>query len=317
MNELEPEASATGARSLAPAFLGLLALALGALGELVIRSGITWGLGLALYLAAIVVFARGAWPLPSPLTADGTPPSRPRLRLAILILSMIAAAVLTFLEIGHLSHQAQPPAARLWLAAAIVLSVGSIAAGPVTAFVPRWSFPLRTGWRGNAPFFCAVAAVIAVACLTRLPELGRIPYGINADEGDRAMTGIKLLRHTRDDGLFEVGWYHIGMIYFRALAASMSIFGISVGGARMLGAVCGVGTVALVVLIGARNFGKRAGLLAGTLAAGMGAAIQFSRETAEAGPTMALWTASAAFFLEAARTGRAWAWVLAGLSGGV
>ena len=45
-------------------------------------------------------------------------------------------------------------------------------------------------------------------------------------------------------------------------------------------------------------------------------ALQFSRETSKSGVTAMLWALSVAFFLEAARTGRAWAWIGAGLAGG-
>jgi hypothetical protein len=58
------------------------------------------------------------------------------------------------------------------------------------------------------------------------------------------------------------------------------------------------------------------GLLAGTFLSALGAALQFSREATEATPTALLWAVAAAFLLEGARTGRAWAWAGAGLAGG-
>lgn len=300
-----------------PALRALLAVVLAALGERVIRSGNTSGLGLALYLAAIALFAWGAWPSLPARRETPAPVRLRRLRLAILGAALLAAAALTFVEVRRLSRGAERPAEAPWEAAVLLLIVGSAAAGPVTAFSPRWSLPPLPGRVQKGLFAAAVIAILVVAAVARLPALDRIPYGINADEGDRALVAIQLLRGTRDDGLFGVGWYHIGMMYFRALAAVMRFSGISVGGARVFGALCGLVTVALVIWIGVRGFGRRAGLLAGTLVATIGPALQFSRETAEAGPTMTLWTASAAFFLEAARTGRAWAWVLAGLTGGV
>jgi hypothetical protein len=48
----------------------------------------------------------------------------------------------------------------------------------------------------------------------------------------------------------------------------------------------------------------------------LGVELQFSRETSESNLTAMLWTISAALFLEAARTGRAWTWIGAGLAGG-
>ncbi len=68
--------------------------------------------------------------------------------------------------------------------------------------------------------------------------------------------------------------------------------------------------------MGIRHFGWRAGLLTGVILSTLGVALQFSRETSEAGPTATLWALSAAFFLEAARNGKAWAWIGAGIAGG-
>ncbi len=299
-----------------PALRALAALALAALGEGVIRSGNGSGLGLALYLAAIALFAWGAWPPPPAPEAASAPEGDLRSRLAVLGIALLGAGVLTFVEVRHLLRGAEKAAEAPWAAGILVLAAGGIAAGPVTAFTPRWSPPPLAGRLRRRLFAATVAAILGLAAATRLPALERIPYGINADEGDQAMVAIQLLRGTRDDGLFGVGWYHIGMLYFRALAAVMRFSGISVGGARVFGALCGVVTVGIVLWIGVRGFGRRAGLLAGLLAAALGPAIQFSRETTCAGPTITLWAASAAFFLEAARTGRAWAWILAGLSGG-
>ena len=299
-----------------PALRAFVALVLAALGEGVIRSGNSSGLGLALYLAAIALFAWGAWPSP-PAPEEATAPLRGlRLRRAILGAALLGAGALTFVEVRLLLQGAEKAAEAPWEAAILLLLAGGIAVGPVTGFSPRWSLPPLSGRIRKGLFVAAVAAILAVAAATRLPALDRIPYGINADEGDQAMVAIQLLRGTRDDSLFGVGWYHIGMLYFRGLAAVMRFSGISIGGARVFGALCGVLTVGFVLWIGVRGFGRRAGLLAGMLAAALGPALQFSRETSEAGPTITLWTASAAFFLEAARTGRAWAWVLAGLSGG-
>ncbi len=294
-----------------------MGLALAALGEGVIRSGNKTGLGLALYLAAIALFAWGAWPPPAvPPPAEIAARSL-RLRLALLGAALLAAGGLTFWELKLLDHEAERAAEAPWKAAILFLVVAGVAAGPVTAFSPRWSPPRISGRLRKGLVWVAVVAILAVAAATRLPALDRIPYGINADEGDQALVAMQLLRGTRDDGLFGVGWYHIGMLYFHSLAAVMRWSGISVGGARVFGALCGIVTVAIVLWIGVRGFGLRAGLLAGTLAATMGPMLQFSRETTCAGPTIALWTASAAFFLEAARTGRTWAWILAGLTGGV
>jgi hypothetical protein len=66
---------------------------------------------------------------------------------------------------------------------------------------------------------------------------------------------------------------------------------------------------------GSPAFGWRAGLVAGVIVSTLGVVLQFSRETSEARPTATLWALSAAFFLEAARSGKAWASIGAGIAG--
>ena len=127
---------------------------------------------------------------------------------------------------------------------------------------------------------------------------------------------LSILRGHDTTPLFGVGWYHISIVYFRLLAAVMRVAGATVAGARTFGALAGIVTVGLVLWLSVRHFGRRAGLLAGLLAATLGPALQFSRETTCAGPTATLWAASGLLFLEAARGGRAWAWILSGLAGG-
>jgi hypothetical protein len=317
MSELVlPVPRRSGIRRALPVALALLALLLAGGGEYVIRSGNSSGLGLALYLAAIALFAWKAWPPPAAPGAAPPAAARPGLRLALLLGGLLGVAALTALEVRLLLRDDLKGAEAPWAAAILLLLLAAAFSGPVTAFAPQWSLPPLAGRFRKTAFAAAVVAILVLAAATRLPALDRIPYGINADEGDQAMVAIQLLRGTRDDSLFGVGWYHIGMMYFHSLAAVMRFSGISIGGARVFGALCGIATAGIVLVLGVRNFGRRAGLLAGTLAATIGPALQFSRETTCAGPTITLWTASAAFFLEAARTGRAWAWALAGLSGG-
>ncbi len=143
-----------------------------------------------------------------------------------------------------------------------------------------------------------------------------MPFGINADEGDRAATAIQIIHGTNPEPIFGNGWYWISMVYFTLLADVLRVLGIGFAQARVLGAAAGVLTTAVVTWIGARHFGWRVGLLAGASYAALAVALQFARETTEAGPTALCWALSMACFLEAARGGRTWAWVGAGLAGG-
>ncbi|HLZ10032.1 MAG TPA: glycosyltransferase family 39 protein, partial [Chloroflexota bacterium] len=116
---------------------------------------------------------------------------------------------------------------------------------------------------------------------------------------------------------FGDGWYLINLVYFRLLAASMSIFGTGVAGTRTLSAFAGTGFVAVVAWIGCRHFGWRTGLLATALATTGALYVQQSRFIGESGLTALLCAISLAGFLEGGRTGHAWAFAVAGLGGGL
>jgi hypothetical protein len=181
---------------------------------------------------------------------------------------------------------------------------------------PLWSASAKSQWRP----WLAVASllgVLIIAAAVRLPDLGAIPQGINPDEGDRAATSFDVLNGIAPASWFDSGWYLINMVYFRLLALSMIAFGPDIAGARMLTALLGIAFVGAVAWIGWRNFGPRVGLLAAAFATGLQISLQYSRLITEAGPTALLWTLSIGGFLEGARTGRAWAWALAGLAGGM
>ncbi|MBV8715987.1 MAG: glycosyltransferase family 39 protein [Chloroflexi bacterium] len=192
------------------------------------------------------------------------------------------------------------------------------------------AFPVsrRIGWTSAWPHREKVAryawfapacfvALLAIAAAIRLPALGDIPQGINPDEGDRATTSIDLLNGLGPPSWFDSGWFFINMIYFRVLAASLALFGTNVAGGRMLTALTGIAFVGVIGWLGWRNFGPRIGLLAAAFATGLQLSIQHSRLITEAGPTALLWAISIGGFLDGARSGRAWSWVLAGLCGGL
>jgi 4-amino-4-deoxy-L-arabinose transferase-like glycosyltransferase len=183
----------------------------------------------------------------------------------------------------------------------------------------------RIGWRPlwlAAPkatrlAWLTLVVILVAAAAVRLVALGQIPAGINPDEGDRASTSLDLLNGGGPLSWFDSGWFFINMVYFRVLATSMAVFGQDVFGGRMLTALTGIAFVGVIAWIGWRNFSPRVGLLAAAFAAATQISIQFGRLITEAGPTALLWAISMGGFLEGTRTGRAWAWVLAGLSGGL
>lgn len=311
---------AHGARARAAVMRARLSVALAAVvlalaGDAALRMRPSPVSGYVLQIAAALLLALGAWPKTGPPCE--TPVPRPGRRgLVAAGLALAGAVALTGISLRLFAKQRLAGAEAPWMAACALVLLAGILAPRATAFPARWSLP-PAGLAVRRLTWAAAVGILALASALRLPALSRIPVGINADEGDQAAVALSILRGRNVAPLFDVGWYHIPIVFYRLLAAVMSVAGENVAGARTLSAVSGIVTVAAVLLLGVRHFGRRAGLLAGLLVATMGPAIQFSRETTCAAPTAALWTLSVLFFLEAARSGRAWAWALAGLTGGV
>lgn len=316
MSSASPLASGKGGPGPLRTF-ALLAAGLALLGEELIRTGRAPWAGIGAQLVASGLFAWGAWPRPAP-PALASPARRKGpgslLAFAVAVLGAIASIVWC---LKLYARSREVAAEGPWIAAIVLIATAGFFGGELTAFSPRWDAAPSLGSRPRRGLFAlAVALILCLAAATRLPALDRIPFGINADEGDQAAVSLSILRGHDTTPLFGVGWYHISIVYFRLLAAVMRVAGATVSGARTFGALAGIVTVGLVLWLGVRHFGRRAGLLAGLLVASLGPALQFSRETTCAGPTATLWAASALLFLEAARGGRAWAWTLSGLAGG-
>jgi hypothetical protein len=307
--------SSTAARRFRPLAACVLALLLAGAAEAVIRTGHSFWLSLALSIAAAAVFVPGAFPLPA---STGEPDSRGRRHPWAFDLCLAASLIACGVGLRALSDEREATAGIWWIASSLLVLLAALFAGKRFDIPARWSrarFPATRA--GRVAVIAALAVILAVAVATRLWGLGHVPYGINPDEGDRAAPAIQIVRGVNPVGIFGFGWYHISMVYFKLLAAVMAVSGLDVAGARVFGALCGIATVAIVTALGVRHFGWRAGLMSGGILASMGAAIQFSRITTEAQPTQTLWAISAAAFLEAARRGRAWAWAVAGMAGGL
>jgi hypothetical protein len=236
----------------------------------------------------------------------------------LLGLGVAASVAVALLNAGRLlSDIADPLGPALWLVSMALLLGYTL-------------FPIvrRIGWRPLWPERASMArqrwlapavlvTLLVIAAAIRLVDLGGVPRGINPDEGDRAATSFDVLNGVATPSWFDSGWFLISMVYFRLLALSLAAFGPDVAGGRTLTALLGIAFVGVVAWIGWRNFGPRVGLLAAAFATGIQMSIQYSRLITEAGPTALLWALSIGGFLEGTRTGRAWAWVVAGLSGGL
>lgn len=272
---------------------------------------------LGLYALGGVILASSA---PAVCRWNPFRPTRAGARAYVLVaIGSIASLIATLINVARLrTNMADPLGPALWIGAMVV--VLGYMLFPLTRRIGWWPLwpsvqekPER--WRWTGPLI--LAALLVIAAALRLPDLADIPQGINPDEGDRASTSIDLLNGEAPAGWFDSGWFFINMIYFRTLAASLVLFGRDVAGGRMLSALVGIAFVGVIAWIGVRNFGWRTGLLATAFATGMTMTVQHSRLITEAGITGLMWAISIGGFLEGARTGRLWAWALAGISGGL
>ena len=315
--------TATAASRWVPLVGALVALALAAWAEVRTEAEDQTWLGVLLFLASIITFAWSARVLgPAPVDLPTETQSVGQRDTSAWATLAFGAAVAAGLNIGALWYfwmrWESQPGLFLWIASLAVIVVTGILLHRQQGWPARWgarAYPAT--WSGRVLLVVAVLVIVVVASASRLLWLDQVPLGINPDEGDRASTAIRILRGEIREGVFDYGWFSIHILYFWVLGQVMKVAGLTFVGARVLGALSGIATVATVTWMGMRHFGYRVGVMAGALLAVLGIALQFARETTEATPTAFLWTLSAAALLEAARRGRSFSWVLAGVAGGL
>ncbi len=307
---------------------GFLGVALAAAGEWLVEAHDTGQLSLVLYLTGIAIFAASAWfmqpttsdalPQPSSETAPGGARTNRVRAWVILVGGAVLAIMLNVAAALMIKDQLDSiPGIYLWLASVLLIGATGIVVGGMFGWSPRWRGGiLPAGRNGRIVLLAVVVIILVVASASRLIALDKIPFGINADEGDRASTSIQIVRGDNTASIFDSGWYFISNVYFWLLAQLMKIIGIGFVQARVFGALASIVSVATITWIGIRHFSVRVSLIAGALLSLLALSLQFARETSEAGPTAMLWAISIALMMEGARTGRLWAWIGSGLAGG-
>lgn len=309
-----------------PAFVlaaGIVALIVAGIGEYLVRQHNQTPLSPILYLIGIIVFTVSAWGVPAgkanrPAAENDAHAQHSNRRWLIGVGGVILALGLSLVAVNMLRADLKSATgAWLWIASLIVLMMTGIALHRGEGWPARWGadvFPHDQ--RARYVLIGGLVVLMALAAAARLLWLDKVPLGINADEGDRAAVSISIIRGTNPRSIFDSGWYYISMMYFTLLAQFFNISGIGFVQARIFTALFGIASVATITWLGIRHFGLRVGLLTGFLLSLLGIALQFARETSEAGITALFWAMSLLLFLEAARRGKTWAWIGAGLAGG-
>jgi Dolichyl-phosphate-mannose-protein mannosyltransferase len=225
-----------------------------------------------------------------------------------LALGLVLSIAIILVDVLRLRRDiADPLGPPLWFAAMLTLLSAAVAA----------SSPFRLQLGRPAWPWLALGALLAFGALIRFVALDTIPLGINPDEGDRASTALDVLDGSAPRALFDSGWFFINMVYFRLLALSLSVFGPDIAGGRTGSAIVGTAFLCGLAWLACRQFGWRIGLVAVSLATASALSLQHSRLIAETIPTALLWVISIGGFVEGARTGRPWAFAVAGLGGGL
>src|SRR5436190_8644229 len=242
--------STTFPRRYIPLLGGLLGLALSGAAEVLIEGGDRTPLGLALYLLGIGVFAVSAWARWSPVSetaldapAEELPQAANRGRVwaimgAGIVLAVVpnVAAVLRMREVFD-----SPEIPYLWLGSLLILLVTGVVLARMQGWSARWGgniWPAAT--RDRILLLAAVLIILVIAGAARLLLLDKVPFGINADEGDRAAVSIQVIRGYNKSSIFDIGWYWISMLYFWLLAMLMKVIGIGYVQARVFGAIAGI-----------------------------------------------------------------------------
>ncbi len=311
-------------RRIVPLAGGVVALIVAGIAEAIVESGNPTPITMYLYFFAIACFTVSAWPLPLqpsdlPATRVYPPPpvaTRRRARL-ILVAGVVAGIGAHILAVKLLLDDIRSLAGDwLWFTSLLLPLLAAIISSKGFGWRPRWGTGVwPTSLAGRRWLLVAVILILVVGAAARLLGLGDFPHGVTYDEGDRSSVAVQIMLGFNRNSIFETGWYHIPNLYFWLLSGLFHAFGIGIVQARLSNAIPGLISLALVMWIGLRHFGWRVGVMAGTIMALLGIALQFARQTSESGPTATLWCISAAMFLEAARTGKLWAWVGAGMSG--
>ncbi|MCB0006809.1 MAG: glycosyltransferase family 39 protein [Anaerolineales bacterium] len=237
-----------------------------------------------------------------------------------LILLSLSVLLIYFILMRIPILDAQPDASYQVLFWSWLLAIGLFAAAVLNwrSLAPRAVWVRWQGaWRGlNRPVWLTLAAIVLVAALLRLWQLGNIPYILAGDEGAQGLEAVKVI-----DGEirnpFSTGWLGVPTMSFFYNSWTIRLLGRTILALRLPWAVVGVATVLAAFLLGRQLKGTRYGLLMACFLAVYHYHIHFSRlgSNQVADP---LFASLALFFLQRAIDKRALRdWFLTGAISGL
>ena len=155
----------------------------------------------------------------------------------------------------------------------------------------------------------AVGALTLLGVALRFYDLAGYPTGINGDEAEFALIALDVL-HGRGPNPFGTAFLGDSALYLYLQAPFLAVFGATVAGMRVFGALAGVLTLPAFYVLMRRLFGTRPALLALALLAGSAAHVHFSRLALNV-PQVPLLACLAAYALGRATESRQAVWWLA------
>ncbi|HEY7067785.1 MAG TPA: glycosyltransferase family 39 protein [Chloroflexota bacterium] len=181
----------------------------------------------------------------------------------------------------------------IWL---LSLVFAALAAAPAGLPAPRyWGGALRALPRAD---WLILGGLTLAALLLRVVWVNHVPYVFGGDEGSQALAGVDVLKGTLHNP-FSTGWYSLPTLFFFLQAGSMSLFGQTVFGVRVVSAVIGALAVTFTYLLGRRLLGRTVAVAATVLLAVFHYHILFSRlASVQIGDSLLI--VAALFFLDRA-----------------
>ncbi len=157
----------------------------------------------------------------------------------------------------------------VWLLAAVFYFV---------AVVPRaewqWAWP---GWlQKRDSWFWGMAALMFMALLLRVWQIGHIPFTLGGDEGSQGLEAVKVIRGELRNP-FTTGWLGVPTMSFFFNSLSLRLLGPTIVGLRLPWAFVGAATVLVVYFLIKRVSGRWLGMVTAVLLATYHYHIHFSR----------------------------------------
>jgi 4-amino-4-deoxy-L-arabinose transferase-like glycosyltransferase len=245
------------------AALGLVAVVLGAVAQLLVRNQPWLSLAGFAIAAVLIALTRPRWPEPADTGEPPLAPPPPQsfwLLIGTGVLLGLGAAVAVYLYVAPWITRS------LWVAA-----LCAFGAAAWCARLPRAPSG-EPAWKTAA----AVALLLVVCSGTFAWHLTTMPPEVHGDDAEVGLDAIRLLEN-KPFNLFEAGWFELPRFHAFPTAVGLKVFGINLLGLRATSAVFGGATVLLLFFLTRRLWGFEVGLLAALLLASQRFFIHLSR----------------------------------------